>query len=288
MEKVLVTGSTSGIGKETAKGLAERGMSVILHGRNEKRGKEALREIREETGNDNLDLIFADFSCFEEVRELAPQVRENHDRMDVLVNNAGTVFSERKLNEDGIELTFTVNHLAPFLLTNLILDILKDNAPSRIVNVSSGGHKGTSLDFDALTGEEGPGMWQAYKQSKLANILFTYELAERLEGTGVTVNCLHPGGVSTRLARDNSILGFIWNHLPFLRSPESGAETSIYLASSPEVEGVTGKYFVDREPERSSDYSYNEDAWERLWEVSKELTNLREEEMIPEVRSRSD
>lgn len=283
----LVTGSTSGIGRETAKGLSERGMSVILHGRNRERGKKALQEIKEETGNDSLELMLADFSSFNEIRDFARTFKKRYERLDILINNAGIWLSKRRLNEDGIELTFAVNHLSHFLLTNLLLDLLDESAPSRIINVSSEVHEGATIDFDHLTGEEGPGGYGAYKQSKIANILFTYELDDRLQGTGITVNCLHPGGVRSRLGRDHRFLGVLWKYLPTLKSPKKGAETSIYLATSNKVKDVTGKYFVNKNPRRSSPESYDEKTQKRLWEISSDLTGLEREEMIPKIRKLS-
>src|SRR5215217_7600416 len=277
-EKVcLITGATSGIGKATAMGLATLEASVVMVGRDRGRGEAALAEIKEKSTNASVDLMLADLSSQEEVRRLADEFKEAHPRLDVLINNAGVIRSKRVASADGIEMTFAVNHLAHFLLTNLLLDLLKATAPSRIVNVSSGEQRNGTIDFDDLQGEKGYKTAKAYGQSKLANVLFTYELARRLEGTGVSANCLHPGaGVRTNLGSGVSgVFGFTVRALtPLMKSPEKGAETSIYLASSPEVEGLSGGYFVKKAEARSSDASHDERLARRLWEVSAELTNL--------------
>ncbi len=276
-EKVcLITGATSGIGKATAMGLANMGASVVMVGRDRGRGEAVMAEIKDKSGNASVDLMLADVSSQEEIRRLADEFKEAYPRLDVLINNAGVFRSERITTADGIEMTFAVNHLAYFLLTNLLLDVLKASAPSRIVNVSSGDHSNAIIDFDDLQGENGYKGAKAYSQSKLATVLFTYELARRLEGTGVTANCLHPGVVGTNLGSGVSgVFGFMVRALtPLMLSPEKGAETSIYLASSPEVEGVSGRYFVKKAEARSSDKSYDKRLARRLWEVSAELTNL--------------
>jgi NAD(P)-dependent dehydrogenase (short-subunit alcohol dehydrogenase family) len=220
--------------------------------------------------------MLADVSSQEEIRRLADEFKEAYPRLDVLINNAGVFRSKRITSADGIEMTFAVNHLAYFLLTNLLLDVLKASAPSRIVNVSSRDHSNATIDFDDLQGEKGYKGAKAYSQSKLANVLFTYELTRRLEGTGVTANCLHPGVVGTNFGSGVSgVFGFMVRALkPLMKSPEKGAETSIFLASSPEVEGLSGRYFVKKAEAHSSDVSYDERIARRLWEVSAELTNL--------------
>jgi retinol dehydrogenase-14 len=276
-EKVcLITGATSGIGKATAMGLANMGASVVMVGRDRGKGEAVMAEIKERSGNASVDLMLADVSSQEEIRRLAEEFKEAYPRLDVLINNAGVFRSKRITSADGIEMTFAVNHLAYFLLTNLLLDALKASAPSRIVNVSSGDHSNATIDFDDLQGEKGYKGAKAYSQSKLANVLFTYELARRLEGTGITANCLHPGVVGTNLGSGVSgVFGFMVRALrPLMKSPEQGAETSIYLASSPEVEGLSGRYFVKKAEARSSDKSYDKRLARRLWEVSAELTNL--------------
>ena len=277
-EKVcLITGATSGIGKATAMGLASLGASVVMVGRDRGRGEAALAEIKEQSANASVDLMLADVSSQEEVHRLAGEFMEAYPRLDVLINNAGLFRSERITTADGLETTFAVNHLAYFLLTNLLLDVLKSSAPSRIVNVSSGDHKSGTIDFDDLQQEKRYKGAKAYSQSKLANVLFTYELAKRLEGTGVTANCLHPGaGVRTNFGSGVSgVFGFTVRALrPLMKSPEKGAETSVYLASSPEVEGLSSRYFVKKAEASSSAVSYDQRIARRLWEVSAELTNL--------------
>jgi NAD(P)-dependent dehydrogenase (short-subunit alcohol dehydrogenase family) len=276
-EKVcLITGATSGLGKATVTGLANMGASVVMVGRDRGRGEAALAEIKEKSANASVDLMLADLSSQEDIRRLADNFKEAYPQLDVLVNNAGVIRSKRITTADGLETTFAVNHLAPYLLTNLLLDVLKANAPSRIVNVASGDHKNGTIDFDDLQGEKGYKGARAYSQSKLANVLFTYELARRLEGTGVSANCLHPGVVGTNLGSGvTGALGFTVRALtPLMKSPEKGAETSVYLASSPEVEGSSGGYFVKKAEARSSDVSHDQRIARRLWEVSAELTNL--------------
>ena len=274
---VLITGGTSGIGKAAATALAGMGATVVITGRNEERGKRALQEIREESGNDGVELILADLTVQDEVRRLAEELRERHNQLEVLVNNAGLVLSERTETPDGIEMQLAINHLAPFLLTNLLLDLLKESAPSRIVTVSSDAHRWAKIDLDDLPSRKRYRGMQVYGKTKLANIMFTYELAERLEGTGVTANCMHPGGVNTNFGNNQrgpiSLLFRLFK--PFMRSPEQGADTLIYLASSPEVEGMTGKYLADRKVKAASDAAYDETTRKRLWEASEELTGLK-------------
>jgi retinol dehydrogenase-14 len=279
-EKIcLITGATSGIGKATAMGLVNMGASVVMVGRDRGRGEAALAEIKEKSTNASVDLMLADLSSQQEIRRLAVEFKEAYPRLDVLINNAGLFRSKRITTADGLEMTFAVNHLAYFLLTKLLLDVLEASAPSRIVNVSSGEQRNGTIDFDDLQGEKGYEGPKAYSQSKLADVLFTYELARRLEGTGVTANCLHPGGripVRTNFGSGVSgVFGFTVRALrPLMISPEKGAETSIYLASSQEVEGLSGRYFVKKAESRSSDVSYDERIAKRLWEVSADLTNL--------------
>jgi NAD(P)-dependent dehydrogenase (short-subunit alcohol dehydrogenase family) len=276
-EKVcLITGATSGIGKATAMGLANMGASVVMVGRERGRGEAALAEIKEKSTNASVDLMLADLSSQEEIRRLADEFKEAYPRLDVLINNAGLFRSKRITTADGLEMTFAVNHLAYFLLTTLLLDVLKASASSRIVNVSSGDHSNGTIDFDNLQREKGYKGPKAYSQSKLATVLFTYELARRLEGTGISANCLHPGVVRTNFGSGVSgVFGFMVRAMrPLMKSPEKGAETSIYLASSPEVESLSGRYFVKNAEARSSDVSYDERIARRLWEVSAHLTNL--------------
>jgi NAD(P)-dependent dehydrogenase (short-subunit alcohol dehydrogenase family) len=271
---VLVTGSTDGIGKATAMDLAHKGAKVLLHGRNSEKGRAVLEEIRRITGNDSLEFFRADFSSQRQVRMLAAEIKESQDKLHVLINNAGTFSQQRRLTEDGLEMTFAVNHLAPFLLTHELLDLLKDstlkdNAPSRIVTVASIAHWDAKVDWTNLQGERRYDGFQAYALSKLGNILFTYALARRLkvQGTGVTANCLHPGVTRTKLLR----AGF--GDYPGA-APEEGAKTSVYLASSHDVENVSGLYFENRRPARSSPQSYGQELQERFWQVSMTLAKL--------------
>ena len=264
---VLVTGSTDGIGKETARRLARMGASVLVHGRSRERAEEAVFELRGETGDEELGLVVGDLSSMEEVRGMAGQVREaGRGRLDVLINNAGVVAEGRTKTEDGHELTFAVNHLAPFLLTNLLLDELKGSAPSRVITVSSELHERARMNFDDPGLESDWGPRKAYNQSKLANVLFTYELARRLGGTGVTANALHPGVVGTKLLRQ----GFGARG----SSTTGAAEALVYLATSPEVEGVTGRYFRKGREAESSSASRDEAAQRKLWELSERLCGL--------------
>jgi NAD(P)-dependent dehydrogenase (short-subunit alcohol dehydrogenase family) len=270
----VVTGASSGIGLETAVALARAGARVAAVCRLPEKGARAVAEIRRRSGSGEVMLFVADLSAQRAIRVLAGQLADAYPRLDVLVNNAGLMLRERRLTEDGIEATFAVNHLAYFLLTRLLEPALAAGAPSRVVNVSSRAHRSGTLSFDDLMGSRAYNGWQAYAQSKLANVAFTYELARRLEGRGVTVNCLHPGVVGTNIGHDgpSRIRYGIKLVRPFLLSPARGADTPVYLASSSEVEGVTGKYFVRRRAERTSDESYDRAVAARLWRVSEELT----------------
>src|SRR5688500_2021912 len=243
----LVTGGTNGIGKSTAQELARMGATVVIVGRNAQKTSKVVEEIRVASGNKNVDSLLADLSSQQEVRRLAMEFNSKYSHLHVLLNNAGAVFMKRQLSADGIEMTLALNHLAYFLLTNLLLDTLKASVPARIINVSSGAHTSGKIEFDNLQGERvySP---RVYENSKLANILFTRELARRLEGTGVTVNVLHPGFTATGFAKNNgkAIAALVSVFAPLVaRSPAKGAETSIYLASSPNVDGITGKYFYN-------------------------------------------
>src|SRR5215208_8018317 len=244
----LITGGTSGIGRAAATALAAMGAEVVVTGRSKQRGEAAVGEIREASGSEQVSLMLADLAVQAEVRGLAEGFRERYERLDVLVNNAGLIQAKRAETPDGLELTLAVNHLAPFLLTNLLLDMLKKSAPSRVITVSSEARRGASIDFDDLQSERRYRGFPVYGMTKKANILFTYELAERLEGTGVVANCLHPGGVNTDFGANNRGPGILLFRVfkPFMRSPEGGADTIIYLASSPEVEEMTGRYLMDR------------------------------------------
>lgn len=272
----VVTGATSGIGKETAVALAKAGATVAVVCRTRDRGEAALAEIRRRAGHDAVSLFVADLSSQRAIRTVAAELQAALPRIDVLVNNAGLALRDRLVTEDGFENTFAVNHLAYFLLTRLLQPTLLASAPARVVNVSSEAHRWGAIRFDDLMGEAAYDGWKAYAQSKLANVLFTYELARRLDGTGVTANCLHPGLVGTAFASRGPSLIRILSRLarPLLRSPASGAATSVYLASAPEVATVTGQYFAGRRARRSSPASYDRALAARLWGVSERLVGF--------------
>ncbi len=272
---VLVTGGTSGIGKATATGLAAMGARLAITGRDRERAEHAAREIR--TTGRHVDVFIADLSSQTEVRRLAGDVLQTYPRIDVLVNNVGGYWNTRHVTADGLEHTFALNHLAPFLLTSLLLDRLKQSAPARVVTVSSGAQATGQIDFDDLQGELSYSGARAYSQSKLANVLFTYELARRLQATSVTANALHPGVVRTSFgAEDPGGVQrlFVPFMRPFMKAPARGAAPSIYVASAPDLEQVTGRYFVNSKPKRSSKRSYDEAAAARLWQVSADLVGL--------------
>lgn len=272
----LVTGGTGGIGFVAARELARRGAQVTIAGRDRQRGEAAMAAIAAASGRTDVRFLPADLSDQSQVRTLASTVIAETPRLDVLLNNAGGLFGRRQRSADGLEMTFALNHLSYFLLSHLLVPALEAAPSARIVNVASAAHKGVTLDFDDLQAEEKYDRWLAYKRSKLANIMFTYELARRLEGRGVTVNALHPGFVATDIGvRHGFIPGFLWwiGKLSAI-SPEEGAQTSIYLASAPEVEGVTGQYFSRCRPKRSSEASYDRAAAIRLWDVSANLTRI--------------
>lgn len=269
----VVTGANAGIGKETSIGLAKLGATVVMVCRDAGRAEKALREIKHQSGSDRVELMICDLASQKSIRRFADDFKQQHDRLDVLVNNAGVFLRQRSLTEDGIESTFAINHIGYFLVTNLLLDLMKKSA-ARIVNVASAAHRYGKLDVNAWVIAREYSAFGAYANSKLANVLFTYELARRLEVTEVTANCLHPGAVASNLFR--GLPGILEAIIKLVTiSPERGARTSIYLASSPEVEGITGKYFARRRPEKSSEASYDLEAARRLWEVSEELTGIK-------------
>ena len=272
----LVTGATSGIGKVTARELAQRGATVVVVGRSEARSVATVSQIRRQTDNSSVEFLLADLSSQQDVRRLAEEFENRYPRLDVLVNNAGAIMLSRRESVDGIEMTFALNHLAYFLRTNLLLDRLKSSAPARIVNVASNSHERAKLDLDDIQVRGRYWGVGAYARSKLANILFSYELARRLEGTGVTVNALHPGLVGTNFLANNGPFGKLLKMAVAIKgmSVERGARTSIYLASSPDVEKVTGRYYFKEQDVPSSIASYDEDSARRLWRLSAELTGL--------------
>jgi retinol dehydrogenase-14 len=273
---VLVTGGSGGIGRATALGLAIMGAQLAISGRDRERTESAAREIRT-AGGGEVDVVVADLSSQSEVRRLADEVLQSLSRIDVVVNNVGGYWHTRHITADGLERTFALNHLAPFLLTNLLLERLKQSAPARVVTVSSSAHRSGRIDFDDLQGERSYSGARAYSQSKLANLLFTYELASRLQGTSVTANALHPGVVRTAFgAEDASTVQRLFTPFvrPFLKSPAEGAATSIHLASAPDLEQVTGRYFANSKPRTSSKRSYDKAAAARLWQLSADLVGL--------------
>ncbi|MBI3895114.1 MAG: SDR family oxidoreductase [Acidobacteria bacterium] len=272
----MVTGATNGIGRATAEGLARLGATVVVVGRNRGKVEATVAALRQTTGNSSVEMMVADFVSMEQVRRLAQQFRSRYDRLHVLVNNAGLWVTERGVSKEGYELTFAVNHLAAFLLTNLLLDAMKASTPARIVNVSSRAHFRGRIDFADLQSENHYSGWACYANSKLANVLFTSELASRLRGTAVTANSLHPGVVATGLFDgQKGVFGLLLTLAkPFFITSEQGARTCIYLAASPEVEGVSGRYFVNCREAPTSPAAQDEQTAKRLWQVSERLTGL--------------
>jgi retinol dehydrogenase 14 len=274
---VLITGGTGGIGRATAIGLASLGARVGITGRDRARAEAAAGAIADASGNTAVDVFVADMSSQHEVRRLADEVLATYPTLDVLVNNVGGFWSHRHVTADGLERTFALNHLAPFLLTSLLLDRLKSSAPARIVTVSSAAQSMGSIDFGDLMRERRYSGQSAYNQSKLANVMFTYELARRLERTGVTATVLHPGMTNTAFSAEDPsrvLAPLVAVMRPFLRTPAKAAQTPVFLASSPDVDGVTGKYFADRAEKDSSKPSYDSGAAARLWDVSSRLVGL--------------
>ena len=274
----LITGATNGIGRVTAQGLAQRGAIVVLVGRDADRARRAAEDIKNQTADSTVHILLADLSSQAQVRHLAGEFKQRFPRLNVLVNNAGAVFARRQVSVDGIEMTLALNHLAPFLLTNLLLDSLQASDQARIITVASVAHMGMRIPFDDMNHERG--RYQAfvvYGQTKLMNIMFTYELARRLQGTTITANAVHPGFVGTNFGKNN---GGAWNTIftlarPFAISPTRGAQTSIYLASSPDVTNQSGQYFTRRKAVKSSPASYDLETQKRLWVVSEKRTALQ-------------
>jgi NAD(P)-dependent dehydrogenase (short-subunit alcohol dehydrogenase family) len=276
VKTILITGATNGIGLEASVTLAKEGHRVVLVGRDEKRTAEAVAQVKQRSGSEKVESLLADFMSLADVRKLADDYRAKYDRLDVLINNAGTVFSTRTLSKDGIEATFAVNHLAPYLLTRLLLDLIVKSAPARVVNVSSENHYTGTMDFDDLGFEKGYFIMKAYGRSKLGNVLFTRSLAKQLESRAVTVNAVHPGGVRTN----------IWSHAPWFAKPvlrlmqlllitaEEGSRTLTYLATNPEVEGKTGLYFEKNRPVEPGKLAQDDALAQRLWAESARLVGL--------------
>ena len=276
----LITGGTDGIGKAAAYGLAVQGAKLLVHGRDPDKGARAVAELKARSGNPAIEFLQADFGSLADVRRLAAAVLERTSRIDVLVNNAGAIYVKRTLSKDGYEATFAVNHLAPFLLTHLLLDALKSGAPSRIVTTASNAHRNAKIAFDDLQLTRKYSPMGAYGISKLANILFTRALAKRLQGTAVTATCVHPGFVRTNFGANNEgdvspwvkrIYFFIAR---FARTPEKGAETLIYLAGSPQVAGASGGYYFDCKPIAPTAAGQDDGAAERLWQISEQLVGV--------------
>ncbi|MFX1324233.1 MAG: SDR family oxidoreductase [Promethearchaeota archaeon] len=271
----MITGANSGIGKATAKGLAKMGATVVMVCRNKERGEKALNEIKKVSSNTNIDLLIADLSSQSQIHQLVSKFKKKYKRLDVLINNAGVNLSRRILTEDGIEMTFAINYLATFLLSNLLFDILKASSPSRIVNVASS-VQARSFDFEYLQTGKHYRQLKSYSQSKLAVVLFTYDFAKRIKGSGVTVNCLHPGYVKTNMVRNYR--KFVKYFFPFIglfmSTPKRGARASIYLASSAELEDVSGVYYKKRKEGKTGNVSYDEGLAKQLWNLSKELAKF--------------
>lgn len=271
---VLITGSTAGVGLATAEALAKQGAELILVARSEEKLKQAVEQIKAKTGNSKLRYYMADFSSQRSIRAVAEKVKKDYQKIDVLINNAGGTFTDFKLSEDGLEMTIATNHFAYFLLTNLLLDLIKRSDYARIVNVASNSHYRGKIDFESFRENKGYFVLKAYGQSKLANVLFTNELAERLKGTQVTVNSLHPGFVKTQIGNKSGkwYAGLVWSMVTsFAISTEDGAKTSVYLASSDEVKGITGKYFDKCRQKEPSSLAKDLQLQKELWRVSERL-----------------
>jgi NAD(P)-dependent dehydrogenase (short-subunit alcohol dehydrogenase family) len=273
----LITGATSGIGKATALKLAELGASLILISRDASKGQIVCDQIKKETNNKKIIFYKLDLSLMKDVKETTQKIKSDFDHIDILINNAGARYLEHFVTTEGIEQTFAVNYLSHFLLTNLLVDRLKDSSSARIINISSGAHfSGDGIIENITSPKEYDGRKQ-YANSKLANVLFTYELARKLENTNITVNAVDPGGVATNFARNNGLISWFKHRVYYLMkgnllTPEQGCETVIYLATSPEVEGITGKYFNDKKETKSSSISYDSNIAKKLWESSEKIT----------------
>lgn len=263
---ILITGSTDGIGKQTAIELANLGHKIIIHGKDKNKVEETIAEIKQQTGNNNVDYCLADFSSFQQVKKMAKEINERFENLDILINNAGVYMKERILTEDGFETTFQVNHLSHFLLTNLLTELIKKSEEGRIINVSSIAHQSADFDLNNLNGEKYFTPYNAYAVSKFANILFTKMLAEKLSNANITVNALHPGVISTKLLKAGfNITG---------DSVKKGAETSVYLAVSKEVKNISGEYFINKKIERSHPLTYDKNLLVNFWDISAQMTGL--------------
>lgn len=274
---MMVTGASSGIGKAACLGMAKLGAHLVMVSGDQDRAMKAKEDVVRESGNPDVELVLCDLSLMSDVRRLASEFASAHAGLDVVVNNAGSVFQGYSETSESLERTMALNYFSPFLLTCLLLPRLRASAPSRIVNVASASHFGGRVDPNNLNGRGASGRFglQSYGRSKLALVLFTYELSRRLEGSGVTANCLHPGAVRTDIWRHSGAYSPIARFVSlFMRSPTKGAETVVYLASSPDVEGVSGKYFFDLKPVRSSESSYDQSLARELWRISEKLTGV--------------
>jgi NAD(P)-dependent dehydrogenase (short-subunit alcohol dehydrogenase family) len=275
---VLITGGNSGMGKATAIELAKQGAVVVIACRNKERGEKALLEIKAESNSENIHLMLLNLADLNDIRRFVTEFKNKYGKLNILINNAGVILPGRHETVDGFELQFGVNHIGHFLLTNLLLDLIIKSAPSRIVNLASGAHKAGKIYFEDVNLKNNYNLIRAYAQSKLANILFTYELSERLKGEEVTANCVHPGAVATQMGinRKTGFGTLITTILkPFFQTPAEGASTAIYLAASKDVEGVTGKYYYRKKPVSSSKVSYNRNLAEKLWKLSEEMTVVK-------------
>lgn len=277
---VIVSGANAGMGKATSIELAKTGATIVMLCRNRERGEKAVSEVRALTGNNSVELMLCDLGSLKSIEDFCRDFKSKYSRLHVLVNNAGVIHRNRHETVDGYEATFGVNYLGHFLLTNRLLDLLIASAPSRIINLTSSEHRKGIIDFEDINLTKSYSLKRAYRQSKLANVLFTYELAERLRGTGVTANCVHPGIIHTGMTIKFCIDGgygkiVAWIMRPFFRPPERGAETAVYLAISPEVEGVTGKYYYQKKPIASSERSYDRKLAKKLWNLSEKMTRIR-------------
>lgn len=270
----IITGATSGIGKETAKAIAREGAVVVLPIRDALKGDILKDEILEQNPDARIDLMHCDLASFDSIREFAAAFKKKYKKLHLLINNAGIWETKRNLSADGIERNFAVNHLAPFLLTNLLLDTIKQSAPARIINVASEAHKQGKIHFSDIEYEKKFSSMGSYAQSKLANILFTKKLSQKLKGTGVTANCLHPGVVNTNLFdKMPSILKGLMNL--FMISPQKGAQTTIYLATSPDVENISGEYFAKSQPKKPAPIALRQDVADKLWDLSEKYVGIQ-------------